>query len=171
MAMDEGEPTTLPEGGDATTLPECTCEGENGEMFCPGDSFTAPDGCNTCTCTGGPEGIAACTAMACPDEPTTLPECTCEGENGEMFCPGDSYTAPDGCNTCTCNDDGVGSCTKMACPEEPEVAPMPATNEEADPDNTKEAEPVPENTDETSAGNMPAAVFAALAVAAATAFN
>jgi len=46
---------------------ECTCVGVNDETFCPGESYTAPDGCNTCTCTGGPDGIAACTEMACPD--------------------------------------------------------------------------------------------------------
>ena len=40
------------------------CEGIDG-MFCVGESFTALDGCNTCSC-GNMDGLAACTAMFCP---------------------------------------------------------------------------------------------------------
>ena len=87
---------------------ECTCVGVNGDMFCPGDSYIAPDGCNTCTCSGGPDGLAACTQMACPPpEGDTVKMCTtedgeeyaamCKGLDG-VFCVGDSFTAEDGCN-------------------------------------------------------------------------
>ena len=42
------------------------CEGKDG-MFCIGESYTALDGCNTCSC-GNMDGIAACTEMACAPE-------------------------------------------------------------------------------------------------------
>jgi len=58
----------------------CTCEGEGGVMYCPGDKYTAKDGCNTCTCSGGPDGLAACTEMFCPppdsDECATSEDCS-----------------------------------------------------------------------------------------------
>lgn len=56
----------------------------------PGESFRAPDGCNTCLC--GKDGLAACTKMACPTPP-----------------PGDRcqpYICPDGSRPPSCTDDG-----------------------------------------------------------------
>ena len=77
------------------------CEGIDG-MFCVGDSFTALDGCNTCTC-GNMDGLAACTAMFCPPEEDVAPKeqdmepKTCL-VNGLEVNAGDSYVASDGCN-------------------------------------------------------------------------
>lgn len=67
------------------------------ETCSPGDTKTADDGCNTCSCLAG--GTWACTDMACTE--------TCT--------PGDTKTADDGCNSCTCSDDGSWACTEMAC--------------------------------------------------------
>ncbi len=42
-----------------------------------------------------------------------------ENCNGHKF--GETYPAPDGCNTCTCNEGGLESCTQIGCrPEEKE---------------------------------------------------
>ena len=44
-------------------------------------------------------------------------EVLCEGK----YKPGESYTAPDGCNTCTCGRNGLGACTRKACiPKRPD---------------------------------------------------
>mmetsp|Transcript_6517 Transcript_6517/g.12676 ORF Transcript_6517/g.12676 Transcript_6517/m.12676 type:complete len:398 (+) Transcript_6517:270-1463(+) len=42
----------------------------------------------------------------------------CEGPDGTMYAPGDSYPAADGCNTCFCENDGSAGCTEMACVSE-----------------------------------------------------
>jgi len=121
------------------------CEGMDG-MFCIGESYTALDGCNTCSC-GNMDGIAACTAMACPPKPeesqTVEAPKVCTGEDGEtymapcegmdgMFCIGESYIALDGCNTCSCgNMDGLAKCTMMACPPKPEDQTVEAKGDEA----------------------------------------
>jgi len=42
-----------------------TCE-VDGQLYRVGESFPAPDGCNTCTCHWG--GDAACTEMGCIDD-------------------------------------------------------------------------------------------------------
>lgn len=42
-----------------------TCE-VDGRFYRPGEHFTAPDGCNTCSC--GWDGSVACTEMACPED-------------------------------------------------------------------------------------------------------
>jgi hypothetical protein len=51
-------------------LPACgggaDCE-VDGTTYADGDTFEAPDGCNTCTCD---DGAAACTEMACVDSDT-----------------------------------------------------------------------------------------------------
>ena len=82
------------------------CEGIDG-MFCIGESFTALDGCNTCSCSNM-DGLAACTVMFCPPEPA--PEVLPEEQdmapkpclvNGLQIDPGQSYVASDGCNVST----------------------------------------------------------------------
>ena len=80
------------------------CEGMDG-MFCIGESYTALDGCNTCSC-GNMDGIAACTEMACPPKPEETQTVEAKGDeaattclvNGLEFEVGQAYTAPDGCN-------------------------------------------------------------------------
>ena len=77
------------------------CEGIDG-MFCIGESYTALDGCNTCTC-GNMDGLAACTTMFCPPEEDVAPKGgdvepkTCL-VNGLEINAGESYVASDGCN-------------------------------------------------------------------------
>jgi len=41
------------------------CLGSDGQYHRHGTSYTAPDGCNTCSCNNGAEG---CTLMACVPE-------------------------------------------------------------------------------------------------------
>ena len=77
----------------------------DGVYYEAGQSFPAPDKCNTCTCQA--DGTIACTKKAC------LPICV---YGGKEYVPGDTFPAGDGCNTCTCTDSGVAACTKMACP-------------------------------------------------------
>lgn len=97
------------------------CEGMDG-MFCIGESYTALDGCNTCSC-GNMDGIAKCTMMACPPKPEENQTVEVKGDeaattclvNGLEFEVGQEYTAPDGCNTCTCTDTGESACTRKAC--------------------------------------------------------
>lgn len=86
------------------------CEYE-GKKYAPGDSFPAPDGCNTCGC--NPDGTVACTAMFCEADAGTNGG-TCSW-NGTVYQPGDSVPSPDGCNTCGCNPDGSITCTAMYC--------------------------------------------------------
>jgi hypothetical protein len=74
-----------------------------GQHFEPGERFTAPDGCNSCTCEAGG---ASCTEMACAQP------CI---HRGETHSPGDQFPAGDGCNTCRCEPGGAVSCTLMAC--------------------------------------------------------
>ena len=45
-------------------------------------------------------------------------DATCEGPDGTMYAPGDSFPDADGCNTCFCSDDGSAGCTEMACVSE-----------------------------------------------------
>ena len=76
------------------------CEGIDG-MFCIGESYTALDGCNTCTC-GNMDGLAACTTMFCPEENVApngqdMDRKTCL-VNGLEINAGESYVASDGCN-------------------------------------------------------------------------
>ena len=107
---------------ESTTLDQptdrCTCIGIGGERFCPGDTFVAPDGCNNCACSVG--GIASCTKKAClgtTGDLATETTCddSCEGNDGNIYCAGDTFLSVDGCNTCICNVNGSASCTRMAC--------------------------------------------------------
>ena len=99
------------------------CEGFDDELVCEfegatyeaGEIFSAPDGCNTCTCTD--DGDVACTEIACappvglPVEPP-LESCS---YNGTAYETGESFPAGDGCNTCTCQNEQV-ICSAAACP-------------------------------------------------------
>lgn len=54
----------------------------NGDRYNPGETFTAEDGCNTCSC--GQDGSIACTEIACEpvapiDECTTDADCLSQG--------------------------------------------------------------------------------------------
>lgn len=75
------------------------------DIYLPGETFTAPDGCNTCTC--GDDGAAACTEMAC------TAGCFYDGEYYDV---GESIDGYDDCNSCFCESDGSVACTTMACP-------------------------------------------------------
>jgi hypothetical protein len=73
-----------------------------------GESFPAPDGRNTCTCTA--EGVI-CTGIDYGDG------CTYNGRKYEI---GESFASDDGCNTCTCAEREGGSdleCTNLPCPQ------------------------------------------------------
>ena len=84
-----------------------TCEGDDGNVYCSGESFLSGDGCNTCRCSD--TGAASCTKMACPppepDDMTTTELETSDMEsatclvNGIEYAEGDTYTSSDGCNT------------------------------------------------------------------------
>lgn len=77
-----------------------------------GETKTADDGCNTCTCT---EEGWACTEMACAEPDSPGQECTL----------GTTKPAEDGCNTCTCDESGW-SCTELGC--EPNEQPTGAVS-------------------------------------------
>lgn len=142
---------TCDEGNIVETLLDCdpspdVCEDATG-TYEAGDTWTCPDGCNTCSCE--PDGTITATEMSCTQadctdatgthahgERWTCPDgCnTCACEDGtiiatEMDCSvtcedstgsytaGDSWTCPDECNTCTCLDDGTISSTDRSCGE------------------------------------------------------
>lgn len=77
-----------------------------------GQKFTAPDGCNTCTCAA--DG-AYCTEMACVSDGGAG---TCNYE-GKTYKKGDSWQCSDGCNTCSCGEDGLVASTLIGCNVEP----------------------------------------------------
>lgn len=85
---------------------------------CPGVSYTAPDGCNTCICpaSGLMSDPTACTLRACPPEdPAARGRCQ----------PLAAFPKGDGTNTCTCPASGLrrdARCTDLACPVPPEDA-------------------------------------------------
>ena len=74
------------------------------QTYAEGDTFSAADGCNTCSCQA--DGSLACTEMACADG------CSYDGQHYDT---GDSFPADDGCNSCSCEADGTVACTAMAC--------------------------------------------------------
>merc|ERR1719444_549984 len=79
------------------------------DQCCPHLSWTAPDGCNTCTCpASGSKSEAGCTQMKCLTRPP--PEGKCR--------PLLPYPAGDGLNTCMCPLSGLKSgahCTRWRC--------------------------------------------------------
>ncbi len=88
-----------------------------------GDTFSAPDGCNSCTCQEGQQIM--CTAMACGGEGGSGngggqgggASGTCNYA-GVEHAAGDTFPSDDGCNGCSCGDDGMVACTAKACAEE-----------------------------------------------------
>lgn len=74
-----------------------------------GDSWTCPDGCNTCICR---DGLVLSTLMMC-HTPTTEEPCM---DGGIMYKHGESWTCPDGCNNCICSNGHVSSTKKLCSP-------------------------------------------------------
>lgn len=87
-------------------------------VCCPGLTFAAADGCNSCMCAdSGLKNESACTRMACPGWLPPL---------GSNCTPFTTYPAGDGLNTCVCPASGQKNpehCTHLACPE----LPLPVT--------------------------------------------
>ncbi|XP_071153762.1 kielin/chordin-like protein [Mytilus edulis] len=80
-----------------------------GNQFSVGESWTAKDGCNTCTCHAGNILVRrTCTEKTC----AVVGNCAYNGQSYKM---GESFQSIDKCNTCTCGSDGSVSCTEMAC--------------------------------------------------------
>jgi hypothetical protein len=75
-----------------------------GAIYRAGATFTAVDGCNTCSC--GADGLVACTKKLC---------FACV-YNGVGYPVGASFPSTDGCNTCSCTSRGNVVCTTRACP-------------------------------------------------------
>ena len=140
---DNGEIICLP-----VWCPEEVCEYE-GEIYWPGETWTDKDGCNSCGCDEGGsiyctemacpppatcewngevyaagQTFGACDECQCLEDGQIAcidiwcPEVVCEYE-GDIYLPGESWTASDGCNSCGCGDDGSIACTLMACPPPP----------------------------------------------------
>lgn len=75
------------------------------------------------------------------------PACACKGLGGALYCPGETYRAPDGCNTCVCDAGGsFGICTEMFCGSDPEVV---AVEPPPEPQATA-IDVVPEEEEETA---------------------
>ncbi|KAL4221993.1 hypothetical protein ACF0H5_018039 [Mactra antiquata] len=91
-------------------LQDCELQGQT---YKNGESFTAPDGCNTCFCTNG---AAACTLKFCLP---SVSRATCQYGTA-TYHNGDSFKSLDGCNTCSCFDGGV-VCTEMFCMQSTET--------------------------------------------------
>lgn len=104
----------LPPGYDAG--PGCRLPGGR---FCPAHaSCPAPDGCNGCNCSEGPDGSlsARCTILGCTPRALTCDEVRhwdCQLPSGR-WCRG-GCIADDGCNTCQCRPDGTLQCTTRQC--------------------------------------------------------
>jgi len=70
------------------------------------------DECPACT-NYDPPCMAACKAGACPQD---CRDTICKDSTGiGIYRTGDSWKAPDGCNTCTCRENGQVVCTTIAC--------------------------------------------------------
>ncbi|KAI9351940.1 hypothetical protein BD770DRAFT_296722, partial [Pilaira anomala] len=84
----------------------------NENQCVPESTFTAPDGCNICTCTCSgqkSDAISECTPTIC--------EASHIKKKDSQHCePGSSFPAEDGCNTCLCPNNGIkkeSGCTRM----------------------------------------------------------
>lgn len=75
-----------------------------GKTYPPFTSWTASDGCNTCSCQPG--GEVSCTLKDCAG--------TCS-YGGKVYQAGESFPAGDGCNTCSCMGGGQVACTAAYC--------------------------------------------------------
>ena len=82
-----------------TTQPAVMCTKD--VKLCPNGSSVARDPANNCS------------FRTCPS--VLIPSCTV---NGRKYSVGETYNAPDGCNTCACVRDGEIACTVMACPRD-----------------------------------------------------
>jgi hypothetical protein len=77
----------------------------DGNVLIPGQSFLAPDGCNSCECQS--DGTISCTDMECA---------TGCFYQGQTYSPGQSFPLGDDCgNSCICEGNGEVSCTGIAC--------------------------------------------------------
>lgn len=139
--------------------------------YCIGESFTGEDGCSSCICANA-NGQLVCNDKACyetPDVTQTQPtesdvpsdeteehtsstpndvpsdSCTCIGLGDEKYCPGDTFIAPDGCNSCSCSAIGISSCTKKACIDD--------TSEEEEEEAEQVEEEEGEEEEETTSTN------------------
>jgi hypothetical protein len=81
------------------TPPDIVCAEDI--KLCPDGSLVARDPANNCS------------FRICPL--VLIPSCTV---NGRKYSVGETYTAPDGCNTCACVRGGEITCTVMACPRD-----------------------------------------------------
>lgn len=99
--------SACPSGEEPEPLPGRCIVGN--DLHKVGESFPAPDGCNTCSCTE--DGTVACTLIACID-PKPQPDGCSDGKTN--FAIGASFPSPDGCNKCSCTKDGI-VCTEIAC--------------------------------------------------------
>ena len=108
---------------DAATGKETVHSSGDGE-YAVGDSFPAPDGCNTCQCT--PEGIACtlmyCAPRACQDDAKVCPDGTTLSRTGPN-CEFPACPEPEVCTTDVkqCPDGSYVSRTGPNC----EFAPCP----------------------------------------------
>ena len=75
----------------------------DGQVYPPGASFPASDGCNKCSCENGQ---VQCTLVDCVTG--------CEW-NGKTYQPGEQFPAGDGCNACMCQEGGTVACTSGYC--------------------------------------------------------
>lgn len=83
----------------------------------PNQSFTHPDGCNSCKC--GPEGSTLfCTKKMCPTDSRVSKRSTINVYSPDFKCePNNTFTHPDGCNNCKCSSEGSTLfCTRKLCP-------------------------------------------------------
>ncbi len=79
------------------------CTSDTGSYYV-GETWTCPDGCNTCSCEA--DGSIVSTEIACV--------ATCTDETGS-YVENETWLCPDGCNTCSCEPGGTISATEMTC--------------------------------------------------------
>ena len=87
--------------GGSYTRPYGRCT-KDGKIYANGETFDAPDGCNTCTCTAG---TITCTEKTCP--------VTCD-YSGVTYQLNETFKAIDGCTDCKCTETGV-ACDNLSC--------------------------------------------------------
>lgn len=161
--------------------------------YCIGESFTGEDGCSSCICANA-NGQLVCNDKACyetPDATQTQPtesdapsdeneehtnstpndvpsdRCTCIGLGDEKYCPGDTFIAPDGCNSCSCSAIGISSCTKKACIDDTseEEAEQVEEEEEEETTSTNGTTDLSDAKDATSGSILVSAQVSALVLA------
>ena len=100
--------------------PEQTSLCRGGSACCGSECVELPN-CAELRAPDGPILNCGGRQMYCCEQELTFEECgtgtvTCEYD-GEIYNPGDSFPATDGCNTCFCSETGTVGCTEIACPE------------------------------------------------------